>query len=55
MKRKILSILMAVVMIMAAMPVINADESATGEDGLTWTLSDDGTLTISGEGGNDGV
>ena len=51
MKRKILSVLMAAVMIMLLMPVItHAAANGTCGENLTWTLDDNGTLTISGTG-----
>ena len=58
MKRKLLSLLLAMVMLLAIMPsitVYGANIIASGEcgmydDNLTWTLCDNGTLTISGTG-----
>ena len=54
MKKKILSMVLALSMLCAFMPVIvNAATSGTcGKNGanVTWTLDDEGTLTISGEG-----
>lgn len=51
MKRKILSLILAISMLGAFMPVIaSAVTSGTRGDNITWTLDDDGTLTISGTG-----
>lgn len=51
MKKRILSLVLAVVMVCALAPVVAwAATSGTCGDNLTWTLDDDGTLTISGEG-----
>ena len=54
MKNKILSITLVLTMLLSFMPVIaNAEivKSGTCGTNLTWTLDDEGTLTISGEGG----
>ena len=54
--KKILSIILAILMIASAMPMAFAsDEVASGTcglngDNLTWTLDSEGTLTISGKG-----
>ena len=54
MKKKLLSIVLAISMICAFVPlVVSAETTATSGtcgDNVTWTLSDDGTLTISGTG-----
>ena len=51
MKKKILSMLICVVMILSVIMVpVNAATSGTCGDNLTWTLDDDGTLAISGTG-----
>ncbi|MGN0183446.1 MAG: leucine-rich repeat protein [Candidatus Ornithomonoglobus sp.] len=45
---------MVIIMFMSLMPVVtHAITSGTCGDNLTWTLDDDGTLTISGTGGMD--
>ena len=50
MKKKLLSVFFILFML-SFMPVItNAAESGTCGDNLTWTLDDNGTLTISGQG-----
>lgn len=54
MKKRILSVIMAISMLMSFLPVI-ANAASSGECGaygnnLTWTLDDNGTLTISGIG-----
>ena len=51
MKKKILSLVVVMAMLLSFMPVI-AQAETSGECGenLTWTLDDNGTLTISGEG-----
>ena len=51
MKKKILSLVVVMAMMLSFMPVI-AQAETSGECGanLTWTLDDNGTLTISGEG-----
>ena len=51
MKKKILSLVVVMAMMLSFMPVI-AQAATSGEcgDNLTWTLDDNGTLTISGEG-----
>ena len=57
MKKKLLSIVLAISMICAFVPlVVSAETTATSGtcgDNVTWTLSDDGTLTISGTGDMD--
>lgn len=51
MKRKILGVVLALTMLMAFVPITaNAETSGTCGDNLTWTLDDNGTLTISGTG-----
>ncbi len=54
MKKKLLSIVLAISMICAFVPlVVSAETTATSGtcgDNVTWTLDDDGTLTISGTG-----
>ena len=56
MKRRLLSILLAAVMLLSAVPLGVVETAwAAGNSGscgenLTWSLSDDGTLTISGTG-----
>ena len=54
-KRRLLSILLAAVMVLTMLPLGLVDmayaaSSGTCGDKLTWSLSDDGTLTISGTG-----
>ena len=50
MKKKFLSILLILSMLLSFMPVIViAKMSGTCGDNLTWSLDDNGTLTISGE------
>ena len=51
MKKKILSLVVVMAMLLSFMPVI-AQAATSGEcgDNLTWTLDDEGTLTISGTG-----
>ena len=51
MKKKFLSIILVLSMLCAFIPVIaTAETSDTCGDNLTWTLDDNGTLTISGTG-----
>ncbi len=54
MKKKILSIMLSFVMMIGIMPVMTANAAVTASgtcgDNLTWTLDDEGTLTISGFG-----
>ena len=55
MKKRLLSILLAAVMVLTMLPLGLVDtawaaSSGTCGDKLTWSLSDDGTLTISGTG-----
>lgn len=54
MKKKLLSIVLALSMICALVPIMASAEttatSGTCGENVTWTLSDDGTLTISGTG-----
>ena len=51
MKKRILSLVVVMTMMLSFMPVIaQAATSGTCGDNLTWTLDDNGTLTISGEG-----
>lgn len=55
MKKRMLSIILTVCMIMSAFATMSVTASTIerGEcgDNLTWTLDDEGTLTISGTGG----
>ena len=49
--KRLVSALLAICMIMVMIPVtVSAAESGTCGDNVTWTLSDDGVLTISGTG-----
>ena len=51
--KRVLTILLAVVMVLCSVPVAfgaNIVDSGTCGDNLTWTLDDEGTLTISGTG-----
>lgn len=51
MKKKVLSLVLAMTMALFSIPVIvNAEQSGKCGDNLTWTYSDNGTLTISGTG-----
>ena len=51
MKKKILSFVLVLSMLCAFMPVIAvAETSGTCGDNVTWTLDQNGTLTISGAG-----
>lgn len=51
MRNRIFSIILSAVMIIVSAPVIaRAENSGTCGENLTWTLDDNGTLTISGEG-----
>lgn len=51
MKKRILSIVLVLSMLMAFMPIItSAETSGVCGYNLTWTLDDNGTLTISGTG-----
>ena len=53
MKKKICSLLLALIMVATMLPSVTwADETTSGSCGenLTWTLDDSGTLTISGAG-----
>ncbi len=51
MKKKILSFVLVLSMLCAFMPVIAvAETSGTCGDNVTWTLDDDGTVTIRGKG-----
>ena len=56
MKRRLLSLFIAFVMVLTLIPAAtvtaHAETVASGEcgDNLTWTLDDQGTLTISGTG-----
>lgn len=45
----ILAVLLALTLVLGAVPAVSAEDSGTCGDGLTWTLSA-GTLTISGSG-----
>ena len=47
MKRKILSLMLALMMVLMLVPVTAGAEVT---EGVTWTLSEDGVLTISGTG-----
>ena len=54
MKKRILSIVLTLCMVLTLLPAtaLAADEVDSGEaDGLSWVLTKDGTLTISGHGG----
>ena len=49
--KKILCLILCLMMILPAVPSLAYTiDSGTCGTGLTWTLSDDGTLTISGSG-----
>lgn len=51
MKKRFLSMVLAMSMLCAFMPIIaGAEASGTCGDNVTWTLDDNGTLTISGTG-----
>ncbi len=51
MKKKLLSVILVLSMLCAFMPVVSsAATSGNCGENLTWTLDDEGTLTISGEG-----
>ena len=51
MKKKILSLVVVMAMLLSFMPVIApAATSGVCGDNLTWTLDDNGTVTISGTG-----
>ena len=54
MKKCVLSLLLALCLIIGLIPAVEADTAASGSfgegGGLTWVLTDDGTLTISGSG-----
>ena len=50
MKKKLLSILLVLSLMLALVPAAFAADTGTLEGGLTWTLDDGGLLTISGEG-----
>lgn len=51
MKKRILSVVLVLSMMVSFMPIIaSAATSGTCGDNLTWTLDDNGTLTISGTG-----
>ena len=53
MKKRTLSLMLALLMIISVLPVsaaADAPKSGTCGENLTWTLSDDGVLTISGSG-----
>ena len=53
MKKRTLSLMLALLMILSVLPVsaaADAPKSGTCGENLTWTLSDDGVLTISGSG-----
>ena len=57
-KKRLLSILLTAVLLLSAVPlglVVDTAYAASGScgDKLTWSLSDDGTLTISGKGAMD--
>ena len=56
-KKRFLSILLTAVLLLCAVPLVLVDTAyaASGScgDKLTWSLSDDGTLTISGKGAMD--
>lgn len=51
MRKRILSVFMTLVMLLSLMPVMaKAETNGQCGDNLTWTLDDNGTLTISGTG-----
>lgn len=52
MKKRILALLLVLCLTAGMMPVVSAETIASGTCGenVTWVLTDDGTLTISGEG-----
>ena len=51
MKKKVISLTLVLCMLLSFMPIIaSAATSGTCGDNLTWTLDDNGTLTISGTG-----
>ena len=53
MKKKFCSLILALSMVLSFVPVVNVSAettSGTCGDNLTWTLDDEGTLTISGNG-----
>ena len=52
MKKQILSLLIVLCLVVGMVPAVAAETVASGACGekLTWVLTDDGTLTISGEG-----
>lgn len=51
MKKRILGLILTLAMVLACMPIIAyAQTSGTCGENLTWTLDDEGTLTISGTG-----
>ena len=60
-KKRLLSILLTAVLLLSAVPLVLVDtawaasvvDSGSCGDKLTWSLSDDGTLTISGKGAMD--
>ena len=52
MKKKVVSLTLVLCMLLSFMPIIaSAATSGTCSYNLTWTLDDNGTLTISGTGG----
>ena len=54
MKKKFLSIVLALSMLCAFVPLVaSAATSGTCGENVTWTLDEDGTLTISGTGDMD--
>jgi hypothetical protein len=51
MKKRVFSLVLVLTMLLACVPIVaTAATSGTCGDNLTWTLDDDGTLTISGTG-----
>ena len=52
--KRVLAIILTAVLLLGVMPVVsfatNIVESGTCGENLTWTLDDEGTLTISGTG-----
>ena len=50
MKKKLLSILLVLSLMLALVPAAFAADTGTLEGGLTWELDSTGLLTISGEG-----
>lgn len=53
MKKRILSMLLVIAMVLCMLPTVFAASSGTLGDNVTWTLDDNGTLTVSGNGAMD--